>query len=80
MIASPGDALLSVACLLRVGVVAPTLASDRAALVELYVATGASVWTTKVGWQSYANGSDPCDNTWSGVTCSGVIGGVNRVV
>jgi hypothetical protein len=65
----------------RVGVVAPTAAAQRAALVELYIATSGSTWSSgKTGWQDYATGSDPCDNSWSGVTCSGSSGSANRGV
>jgi hypothetical protein len=64
----------------RVGVVAPTAAAQRAALVELYIATNGSTWSDKTGWQNHATGSDPCDNGWSGVTCSGSSGSGNRGV
>jgi hypothetical protein len=64
----------------RVGVVAPTAAVQRAALVELYIATNGSTWGDKNGWQNHATGSDPCDNSWSGVTCSGSSGSGNRNV
>jgi hypothetical protein len=65
----------------RVGVVAPTAPGQRAALVELYIATNGSTWSTgKTGWQNHATGSDPCDNSWSGVTCSGSSGSGNRNV
>jgi hypothetical protein len=65
----------------RVGVVAPTDPDQRAALVELYIATNGSTWSNgKAGWQNHATGSDPCDNSWSGVTCSGSSGSGNRNV
>jgi hypothetical protein len=66
----------------RVGVVAPTAAAQRAALVDLYIATDGNAWTFgKTGWQDHATGSDPCDNGWSGVTaCSGSSGSANRGV
>jgi hypothetical protein len=64
----------------RVGVVAPTAPDQRAALVELFIATNGSTWTSKTGWQDYATGSDPCDNSWSGVGCSGSSGSANRNV
>ncbi len=62
----------------RVGVVAPTALNQRAALVELYIATDGSTWNDNIGWQNHATGSDPCDNSWSGVTCSGSSGAGNR--
>jgi hypothetical protein len=64
----------------RVGVVAPTAADQRAALVELYIATNGSGWSGVTGWQNYGTGSDPCDNSWAGVTCSGSSGSANRNV
>jgi hypothetical protein len=64
-----------------VGVVAPTAAAQRAALVDLFIATDGNAWTSgKTGWQDHAAGSDPCDNSWSGVTCSGSSGSANRGV
>jgi hypothetical protein len=62
----------------RVGVIAPTAAAQRAALVDAYLATGGSSWSTKTGWQDYATGSDPCDKQWYGVSCSGGAGAANR--
>jgi hypothetical protein len=64
----------------RVGVVAPTAPAQRAALVQLYIATNGSTWSDRAGWQNYATGSDPCDNSWSGVGCSGSSGSGNRNV
>ncbi len=64
----------------RVGVVAPTAPAQRAALVELYIATNGSRWDDRRGWQDYSTGSDPCDNSWSGVGCSGSSGSGNRNV
>jgi hypothetical protein len=64
----------------RVGVVAPTAAAQRAALVDLYVSTNGSTWSTKTGWQNYSTGSDPCDNAWPGVSCSGSGGTASRDV
>ncbi len=63
-----------------VGVGAPAAPLQRAALVELYIATSGSAWTEKTGWEDYVAGSDPCDNDWSGVTCSGSGGSPNRNV
>jgi hypothetical protein len=63
-----------------VGVVASTAPDQRAALVELYIATNGSTWSDKAGWQNYSIGSDPCDDSWSGVTCSGSGGSGNRNV
>jgi hypothetical protein len=65
-----------------VGVVAPTAAAQRAALVDLYIATnGSTSWTSKAGWQNYGSGSDPCDNSWDGVhQCSGASGSADRGV
>jgi hypothetical protein len=54
-----------------VGVVAPTAPDQRAALVDLYIATKGGTWTYKTGWKDYASGSDPCDNSWNGVVCDG---------
>jgi hypothetical protein len=64
----------------RVGVVAPTAAAQRAALVDLYMATSGSTWSINTGWANHATGSDPCDNGWSGVECSGSSGSANRGV
>jgi hypothetical protein len=65
----------------RVGVVAPTTPDQRAALVELYIATNGSTWSRdKTGWQNHSTGSDPCDNSWSGVTCTGSSGSGSRNV
>ncbi len=60
--------------------VAPTAPDQLAALVELYIATKGSTWTNRTGWQNYSTGSDPCDDGWSGLTCSGVGGSANRSV
>jgi hypothetical protein len=65
---------------LRVGVVAPTAPDQRAALVELYIATNGSSWSDRGGWLNHANGSDPCDNLWSGLVCTGGAGSTNRSV
>lgn len=54
--------------------VATTEAVQRAALVELYQATGGSSWTISTGWGS----GDPCDAAWSGVSCNGGAGVFNR--
>jgi hypothetical protein len=49
--------------------------------VELYVATNGSGWSAgKTGWQNYSTGSDPCDNSWSGVACLGSSGSIDRAV
>jgi hypothetical protein len=64
----------------RVGVVAPTAPDQRAALVDLYIATNGSTWKYNTGWQDYASGSDACDSVWYGVDCSGSIGSSNRNV
>jgi hypothetical protein len=62
-----------------VGVVAPTAAAQRAALVDLYIATNGSDWSDGTsGWQDHGTGSDPCDNGWYGVICSGSVGSANR--
>ncbi len=61
------------------GAVAPAAADQRAALVELYIATNGSSWTVgRAGWQNYLTGSDPCDNSWTGVTCTLSTGAANR--
>jgi hypothetical protein len=62
----------------RWGAVAPTAPDQRAVLVELYLATNGTIGTT--GWQNHTTGSDPCDDSWSGVTCSGSAGSINRDV
>jgi hypothetical protein len=62
----------------RVGAVAPTAPDQRAALVDLYIATNGSGWSDRTGWQNYSSGSDPCDDAWSGVMCSGSGGSANR--
>jgi hypothetical protein len=66
----------------RVGVVAPTAPDQRVALVELYIATNGSTWDNWgiSGWVDHATGSDPCDNGWSGVACTGSSGSGNRNV
>jgi hypothetical protein len=69
--------------LVRVGAAAPTAPDQRAALVELYISTNGSTWssTGRTGWLNHATGSDPCDNSWAGVSCSGSSPGmVNRNV
>jgi hypothetical protein len=65
---------------IRVGAVAPTAAAQRAALVELYIATNGNTWSDNNGWRNHTTGSDPCDNTWSGLTCLGIPGTANRNV
>lgn len=65
---------------MRGGVVAPTAAAQRAALVDLYLATNGSGWSTNTGWVDYGSGSDPCDDSWAGVTCSGSAGSSDRNV
>jgi hypothetical protein len=57
---------------IRVGVVATIDPVQRAALVDLYIATDGSMWNVDTGWRDYASGSDPCGIPvgWSGVKCS----------
>jgi hypothetical protein len=62
------------------GVVAPTAADQRDALVDLYIATNGNSWGQNAGWRDYASGSDPCDNTWNQVSCDGSSGSPNRNV
>ncbi len=64
-------ALLALLHVLRVApVVAVTEPAQRAALVDLYLSTsGPTRWRGRLGWQDYANGSDPCDNAWAQVSC-----------
>ncbi len=59
---------------------APTAPGQRAALVDLYIATNGSTWGANTGWQDYSSGSDPCDNSWFRVTCDGSSGSLNRNV
>jgi hypothetical protein len=66
---------------LPVGAIAPTSAAERAALVDLYLATNGGGWSDRAGWVNYPTASvDPCDAAWSGVVCSGSIGSANRKV
>ena len=48
-----------------------TLAPDqRQALVDLYNATSGPAWRIRTGWANYTTSfSDPCANSWHGVTC-----------
>ncbi len=62
------------------GVVAPTAPDQRAALVDLYIATNGSAWGANTGWRDYASGSDPCDNRWIGMDCDGSTGSPTRNV
>ncbi len=59
---------------------ATTPAADRAALIDLYVATNGDHWYDSTGWKDYAIGSDPCDDDWLGVQCSGASGSSDRDV
>ena len=56
------------ACLILAcgGAAADVVPGDRAALVDLYTATGGAGWTDNTGWNTPAG---VC--TWFGVTCSG---------
>jgi hypothetical protein len=45
--------------------------SERAALVALYSATNGPSWNNVPGWANHLSGSDPCNDAWLGVTCSG---------
>jgi hypothetical protein len=67
---------------MRGGVVAPTAAAQRAALVDLYLATNGSGWSTNTGWVDYSSevGNDPCDDSWAGLICSGSTGSSDRSV
>ncbi len=52
------------------GVLAAVPSEERAALVDLYLSTsGPRWWRNRAGWSSYATASDPCDDSWYGVTC-----------
>jgi hypothetical protein len=64
----------------RVGVVAPTAPVQRAALVDLYIATNGSSWNDRTGWVDHAASSDPCDDNWAGLSCSGAVGSSDRAV
>ncbi len=60
---------------------APAAPDQRAALVDLYIATNGGTWTTNTGWKDYVSGSDPCDTYWTGVyPCDGSSGSPNRNV
>jgi hypothetical protein len=39
---------------------------ERAALVDIFVSTGGSSWTSNANWLV----GDPCTNEWAGVECS----------
>jgi hypothetical protein len=65
---------------IRAGAAATVVPAQRAALVDLYVATNGAGWTVNTGWRDYATGSDPCENSWAGVSCSGSAGSSNRGV
>ncbi len=56
------------ACLILAcgGAAADVVPGDRAALVDLYTATGGAGWTYKTGWNTAAG---VC--TWAGVYCGG---------
>jgi hypothetical protein len=56
-----------------VGVAATTAPAQRAALVELHIATNGSGWINNTGWRDHSEGSDPCDDGWFGLTCVGGI-------
>ena len=48
--------------------------AQRAALVDLYLATNGPSWKPNTGWADYANASnDPCADGWFGVTCAGTM-------
>jgi hypothetical protein len=66
---------------LLTGVEAPTAPSQRAALVQMYIATtNGSAWSNRTGWENHGSGSDPCDNSWAGITCDGSSGAMSRNV
>jgi hypothetical protein len=52
-------------------VVASMAPDQRAALVDLYIATNGNTWIDKTGWRDHVSGSDPCDDAWFGVECEG---------
>jgi hypothetical protein len=54
----------------NVGCVAPTAPLHRAALVDLYLASDRWTWNDTTGWNDHESGSDPCDDSWTGVSCS----------
>ena len=46
-------------------------ASERSALVDLYLSTEGPMWRNNTGWSNYTNpNSDPCIDAWFGVVCS----------
>lgn len=59
---------------------APTSPAERAALVDLYLATTVAPWVSRAGWDSHVNGTDPCDAGWEAVECTGAVGSSDRVV
>jgi hypothetical protein len=65
-------ALVLAAACVRPGHAAVT-SSERAALVDLYLATNGNNWINKTGWAGYANpANDPCASpqAWHGVLCA----------
>ena len=57
------------ACVVVQNALCQTVATERAALIDLYTNTSGPSWTSKSGWVSYAT-TDPCSSGWQGVFCS----------
>ncbi len=65
----------------RVGVVAVTNAAQRAALVDLYLATDGVNWSSNSGWKdNLVVNSDPCNDFWVYISCDGTLASSNRAV
>ncbi len=73
-----GSVLLSI--LLATSVYGTLNSTERAALVDLYVATSPPTepWRIGFGWDEHANNADPCNGFWN-VYCSEVEPGLDTV-
>jgi hypothetical protein len=67
--AAAAVAVLALAALLP-AVRAALPAAHRAAMMDIFTATGGASWTRNVGWLGgLTNTEDPCVARWVGVTC-----------